>query len=486
MALMALAAFGGGAAEGAPDTEVGIADDAILLYHPERAPVAVGLWRIFGVDVVRIHARWISIAPGAHSPTRPAGFHPGDPGDPRYYWTALDRAVRLVRSQGMAVMLQITGSGPLWSSSAPSRGDPRWKPDRKAFAQFAGAVAGRYRSLVDRYIVWNEPNQAGWLEPQWECRRKSCAPASPHLYRGLVRAAYPAIKAADPGAQVLIGALAPRGKRGVSSRTPMRPLEFLREMACVDRRYQPRHQGPCRNFHAAQGDGLAYHPHGVLSSPHDRDPQRDNARIGDLARLETTLDHLTDTRRLRATTGRFDLYLTEFGYQTFPPDPYQGVVPDIQSRWLAQAAFLAWRDPRVKTLVQYEWRDEALQANGPGARAYGGWQSGLFYEDGAPKPALYQFPHPFYLRVTRNRKEVVLWGQVRPGGAHEITLERRPLNHNDFEPLLKMTTNASGYWTQRLPVGSPADYRFSYELRGPDPSAPPIRLFSAIERVRLG
>jgi hypothetical protein len=486
---LALAALAGpltGGAAGAPDTQVGMADDALLFDHPDQASVAVGVWALLGVDVVRIRVRWGAIAPRPQNRRPPAGFRAGDPGDPRYSWGRLDRAVGLVRLHGLRIMLQITGPGPLWASVSPGRRNPRWKPDRRAFAQFASAVAGRYRSSVDTYVIWNEPNDATWLEPQWECRHGECSAASPHIYRGLVRASYPAIRTADPGAQVLIGALAPRGRRPRGSGSPMRPLRFLREMGCLDRHFVARKHGACREFHAARGDGFAYNPHGGLKSPHSSDPQRDNARLGDLGRLERTLDRLSSAGRIIATTGRFDVYLTDFGYETYPPDAYHGVVPEVQTQWLAQSGFLAWRDPRVKALVQDPWRDEALEVTGSGSRAYGGSQAGLIYSDGAAKPALYQFTQPFYARLSKDKRELVLWGQVRPGGAHDIVLERRPLNQNDFRPALGLRTNPSGYWYLRAPTGAAADYRFSYEVPSADPSGTPVRVYSAIEHIRPG
>src|SRR3954465_3725587 len=110
-------------------------------------------------------------------------------------------------------MLSVTGSGPVWTSQKPSLHNPRYKPDPKKFADFATAVARRYRSKVDRYLIWNEPNQPGWLQPQFDCPRgpRSCVPAAPHLYRNLVNAAGPATRAADPGAQIVVGPLPPRG-----------------------------------------------------------------------------------------------------------------------------------------------------------------------------------------------------------------------------------------------------------------------------------
>src|SRR3712207_7152523 len=50
----------------------------------------------------------------------------------------------------------------------------------RAFARFAGAVARRYGSRVDRYLMWNEPNQPGWLRPQAECRGRRCTRSEEH------------------------------------------------------------------------------------------------------------------------------------------------------------------------------------------------------------------------------------------------------------------------------------------------------------------
>ena len=58
----------------------------------------------------------------------------------------------------MSVTLTITGPGPLWSSSRPGLHRPAYKPKPGAYRAFATAVARRYGSQVDRYILWNEPN----------------------------------------------------------------------------------------------------------------------------------------------------------------------------------------------------------------------------------------------------------------------------------------------------------------------------------------
>ena len=54
----------------------------------------------------------------------------------------------------------------------------------------------------------------------------------------------------------------------------------------------------------------------------------------------------------RPRPGGGALYLTEFGYQTNPPDPI-AVTPKQQSVYLNHSEFIAWRNPRVRTLAQF-------------------------------------------------------------------------------------------------------------------------------------
>ena len=419
-------------------------------------------------DRSRIHARWNSNSPGQNRKRRPVGFDPANHRDAGYDWETLDDAVDLVRASGMRVMLTVTGPGPLWTSRKPSLRNPRYKPDPRLFGQFARAVAARYGDRVDRYLIWNEPNIAGWLEPQSTCvRRRVCFPASPHLYRGLVRAARPAIERADPGAQVLLGELAPLGRRAISTRTPVAPVAFLRELACVDAGYRPRRGGACAGFKPAAADAFGYHPHGIKRGPEDPNPDREQAQIGDLPRLFTVLDRLTRSGRIGAPSGGFDLYLTEFGYQTSPPDHIIGISLRRQSTFLQQAAYLAWRHPRVRNVTQYQWRDEPVAYRGKGSPAYAGWQSGLRYVNDRPKPAMATYVSPFVVDVAPGRNRARLWGQVRPGsGAREITVLRLRRGANTFTPVAHARTDARGYWTRNMTVERGAKYRFTWSPDG--------------------
>jgi hypothetical protein len=176
--------------------------------------------------------------------------------------------------------------------------------------------------------------------------------------------------------------------------------------------------------------------------------------LGDLRELAGVLDRLTRAGRLGVRRARrLPLHLTEFGYQTSPPDRQAGVAPRTQSRWLQQAAAIAYRDPRVRTLTNYLWRDEPIRRGGTG------WQSGLRFVDGRPKPALAAFADPFWAeRAGRRRARV--WGQVRPGGAHEVVLERRTAA--GWTALATLRTTSRGAFTRTVPIRTRTTLRFRW------------------------
>lgn len=429
----------------------GIEDERHLLDEPAVAPAMVDEWQKIGIDVVRLHANWARIAP-----TQPANQQ--DPNDPAYKFEALDNAVDLVTSRGMKVHLTITGPPRSWARTDTSRSSTRWKPSPKKFADFATATAKRYGSKVDTYMIWNEPNVDQWIQPQKVCKsNSSCRVGSPGLYRKIVRAAYPAIKSADPGAKVLIGELAPRGKADGSQ---MKPLAFLRSLGCVDSNYRSIKKGDCKNFKAAKADGFAYHPHPVKRKPDEENPDPDNAQLGDTKRLTKVLDKLSAHKRLRFTTGKANLYFTEFGYQTNPPDPVDGVSEKKQSRYLQQSDYIAYKNTRIKTLIHYQWFDAPLVKSASG-NPYSEWQSGLFFNDRREKLALQTFRHPFWVQRTKGRKTAEFFGQVRPGGARTVTLQQEV--GGSWQNVATINTSGLGFWAKRRKVSQTANYRYVYD-----------------------
>ncbi|WP_205698396.1 hypothetical protein [Conexibacter sp. SYSU D00693] len=482
VALLAAAGAGPAAAADAASLEVGMADDRLMFAGPASAHETARTWAHMGVDSVRLHVRWVAVAPSPGARSKPRGFDDADADDPRYRWAYIDHAVAALVDAGLEPVLAITGSGPLWATERPASGNPRALPSARAFGRFARAVAQRYGSHADRYVVWNEPNQAAWLQPQLTCSAaRGCQPIAPHVYRDLLRAAYPAIKRADPRAEVLGGALAPRGNPPRRTNSPLRPLAFLRAFACVDKRYRPIRTGRCKGFLPARMDGVAHHPHPVRASPSAHSAHPDEVALGDLGRLETVLDRLQDRRRIAISGGRrAPIHLTEFGYQTDPPDPYSGITLRRQAHWTSEATYLAAKDPRVKSLVQYAFQDEPVDRKaGAGRRAFAGWQSGLLDVRGREKPAYFVFSSPFVAHRPAGRVQTELWGQARQGAQHEVLVERRLPGREGWELFTRVGTDPRGTFSVHRRITATADFRYSYPVDGGTAVSPVVRVRAA-------
>ena len=408
-------------------------------------------FRRLGVDRLRVSAFWNQIAPASTSRRKPSGFNGANMRDPRYNWLFLDRVISSAARQGLRIMVSITTPAPIWATGRTSRPNPLWRPSAAEFAAFAEAVVSRYAPYVDHWGISNEPNQGGWLQPQSD----RSGLVAPHLYRAMVHAAYPRIKRLDPTSVALLGELASSGRRGRGRRTPIRPLIFLREMACRDARYRPIRRGRCRNFKPLPIDALGHHPYQFFQPPNRPSLNPHDAAIGDTGRLMRVVDRLVRRRALDPRRGRRpSVFYTEFGYQTNPPDPFAGVRLSTQSRYLQQAAYVAWRTPRVRALNQFRLTDGAL--DGSGVRRFREFQSGLVFRRGGNKPAYRIFPHPFV--ITGNR----FWGQVRPGGRHTVRVQRSPGRGGRFRTISQVETNGRGYFSFRLPGRQRGLYRYVY------------------------
>ena len=79
---------------------------------------------------------------------------------------------------------------------------------------------------------------------------------------------------------------------------------------------------------------------------------------------------------------RMRLWITEYGYQTNPPDTTFGVTYSKQAKYLTQAVAIARANPRVDMFLWFLLRDE---------ERLGGWQSGLTTFDDKRKPSFNAF-----------------------------------------------------------------------------------------------
>ncbi len=296
------------------------------------------------------------------------------------------------------------------------------------------AVPATRLPKVSWWTVWNEPNHPGFIQPQWERTGSGWHPKSPHIYRKLVEVAYPAIKGIQPDSLVLVGATSSYGATSPrSEQSGMAPLLFLRELACVDEELKPMTTGDCANYTPLQGDGFSHHPYSLMHRPDYRDERHpDNLPIGALDRLTDTLDKLVEMRRISPQVR--DLYLTEFGYETNPPDPDKPWSPAQQALFLNWSEYIAWNNPNVRSWPQFLLRDMGTVSAADAARGkreYGDWQSGLLFHDGTEKPSATAFRLALFAecqwsrqrvrvrgssrtRMSWKRGAVRIWGHVRP------------------------------------------------------------------------
>jgi hypothetical protein len=343
------------AAIASPRMLVGLLDDANTLGDPTATfPVLKALH----VEVVRMTLNWRAVAP--RQPESPR-----DPSDPAYDWARADAAIGAAAKNGIAVLLTIWGT-PAWANGG--RG-PVYAPSHlRSLYDFAYAAATRYsgrylssgRPLprVRLWLAWNEPNNPIDLAPQYRRVRGRWVIASAAAYAHICSAVYAAVHAAQTGAEVGCGATAPRGNDDPSSSRPsVDPLAFLRAVRAAG----------LRSF-----DAWAHHPYygSHLETPTTRPPAADHAV--ELGNIDVLI------RQLTLLYGRRRVWITEYGFQTNPPDRLYGVSWAMQSRYLTEAFTVARRNPRIDLMIWFLLKDDTL---------LGGWQSGLETASGVRKPA---------------------------------------------------------------------------------------------------
>ncbi|HYI73634.1 MAG TPA: glycosyl hydrolase [Gaiellaceae bacterium] len=345
-------------ATAAPGALYGIQDDAWLTQGPGTLESRLDELDRLGVDVVRYTVRWDVVAA-----ERPVVAR--DATDLAYDWRSTDAVLRGLRRHGISPVLTLYGT-PRWANGG--RG-PNWAPSSaSSFGEFARAAATRY-GWVRQWTIWNEPNRAQWLQP---------TSASTYV-RNLLNPAYAQIHAVIPAARVGGGMTAPRaGAGGVS------PVSWIKSMGAA----------------RARLDAYAHHPY--PGRPQIETPWAPACR-------SCTTIAMADLERLVALVhknlGRKRIWLTEFGYQTNPPDVFLGVSPEKQAEHVASAARRVQSAPFVDMLIFFLVRDDAAPE---------GWQSGFTTVSGVKKPAYTAFRLPL-VKTSRNGQLVGLWGQIREG-----------------------------------------------------------------------
>jgi hypothetical protein len=346
---------------------IGIYDESQTLYAPADATFA--FFRELKIQQLRVNLHWggrLGVAT-----RRPADAR--DPADPAYRWDVYDRTVRLAADGGIRIVFSIYGT-PGWANGGRGQNvPPAAATDLRNFAyaaarRYSGSFAdedGATLPAVKEWLAWNEPNNPVFLRTQFRLLGGRWVVQSAVDYAKICAAVYGGVHSTLIGSErVACGATAPRGNNSPrSSRPSVSPLAFLRAV----------HAAGLKTF-----DAWAHHPY--YAGPADRPDSRPPPSV---AATSVTFGNLSDLiRELTRLYGRKRVWITEYGYQTNPPDRLFGVSYAKQAAYLKQSFAIARANPRVDMMLWFLLRDE------PGV---GGWQSGLITLGGKRKPAFAAF-----------------------------------------------------------------------------------------------
>ncbi|MBA2361146.1 MAG: hypothetical protein H0V79_09500, partial [Actinobacteria bacterium] len=345
---------------------IGFYDDAQVIGNPTYAFTQL---RTLRAGIVRTTLDWSLVA--NRRPKKPA-----DPADAAYDWTAIDKVLVEAKKKNILVLLAVFGT-PRWAGPARNR-LPRRVLDLRLFATAAALrYSGTYevtegegenqvvRTLpsVRRWLAWNEPNNPVFLKPQWKMVNRKWRVQAAYDYAKICSAIWAGVHATRlPGQKVACGATGPRGNDAPrSSRPSTSPLVFMTWL---------------RRAGLRKMDAYAHHPYYGHRSEKPTTKSRSKksvtmANIGDLI------------RQLNRLYGRkMRLWITEYGYQTNPPDRLFGVSYRNQATYMQQAFALAKKTRRIDMMIWFLIRDEPRLS---------GWQSGVLTRRGARKPSYRTF-----------------------------------------------------------------------------------------------
>jgi hypothetical protein len=344
---------------------VGIFDEQATLGKPDWA---YPQYKLLGVEALRVNLYWGG-ASGVARKKRPLTAR--NPNDPAYDWAIYDDMVKRSAENKIKPVFSILWT-PRWAGPAKNAA-PRRLTDLRNFAY---AAAKRYSGsfhptpdapalpAVRHWLAWNEPNNPVFLKPQFQrIGRRTYRLASPRIYAGMCNSIMAGVHLTGiAGEKVACGVTGPRGNNtGTQPRPSVSPLIFLRGLKRAGARF----------------DVYAHHPYyqHPSESPLKPPPGPRAVTLGNINELLAELSRLYGRGK--------HLWVTEYGYQTNPPDRSFGVSWVKQARYLSQAYGIARRNPRIDMMIWFLVRDEA--------RIRTGWQSGLYNASGRRKPSWQAF-----------------------------------------------------------------------------------------------
>jgi hypothetical protein len=326
--------------QGAKKMEVAIQNEGVFLYEDYYdRETAFQQLRDLGATHLRLNILWWQAVVPNQRNKRTA------PANVKYDFSLWDSAVNRARAYGLKVQFALAGDPPKFAcgnKKAPYKCDG-YKPNRKLFADFVRAAVSHFKGKVSRFSMWNEPNWYTWITPHKN---------APLIYRGLYQAGYKAAKSANPGAEVVLGELAPHSRPGLSTA----PLQFIREMVCVNKKLKPIKGAKKKCKGKLKFDAFAEHPYDLEHKPTKRRSNPDEVTIANLSALPKLLTKLRKKGLIKPKRKKFPIYLTEHGYMVAdnPAVPRERRIPEgKRAKWIVQSWQIASQAPQIKQNLHF-------------------------------------------------------------------------------------------------------------------------------------
>lgn len=238
----------------------------------------------------------------------------------RSAWDKYDHIVTLAAQYDLGLIVRLSNP-PEWTRTLTDTVGTYAPPDDpQDFADFAAQVAQRYGEQVRYYQLWNEPN----VYPEW-----GTYPINPEAYAELLRAGAQAVRAADPDAVILLGALA--GTIDLQPNAPP-PTNSLNDLLFLQRLYAA---GAAADF-----DIVTVQGYGLYSGPTDR---RMHPRVINISRHQFIRDLM-----VKNGDAHKPIWIAEMNWNAAPEDVeprYGRVSLEQQARYL----------PLAYQRIDHEW-----------------------------------------------------------------------------------------------------------------------------------
>ncbi len=433
--------YAGPARAAAPSFFVGADEDAFVWGNTSlNASIA----RTLGLKSVRITLQW-------------------RPGETRLTSSAQDGLDRvMLDASGLRIVVSVYGA---------ATDVPRTPETRAQYCGFVADLLGRNRQIKD-VVIWDDPNDNAFWSPQFAPGGESTAPAD---YEALLAQCWDAAHAVRTDANVVSLAVskppAAPGSFTLGYHAPGAWIAKVAEAYKASGRTTPIF------------DTFGYIPHAVGSTerPWTKHAPGSTVSIGDYEPLMEALgDGFHGTAQPVPGEGSTTIWYLAQGYQTVP-DPgkaslYTGSETDSApvAAWSQQEASDAGVGPGVDQAMQLA---DAIRvaACQPAVGAYfnfhliderdlRGWQSGVFWADGSPKPAYQALRHA----AGEVNAGAVNCASLSPSGAPPRSSPVQPVG----QPLELSSVHASSVGSYGATVGwqssVPASVQVGYGLGDSD------------------